>query len=136
MDKISFLTAVAEVMKGMISHETVMAAIQRTGMRGIEETRRLMEREEERVDRVIGEIRAIEQLDLPEEIMDVLVLRYLKNTQFLAKVKEEAIDVSGLDGELGFWKKTMLFRCPAVSAEDNGQAIRFPVTLPYLKEEE
>ena len=136
MDKISFLTSVAEVMKGMISRETMMAAIQRTGMRGEAETLKLMEREEERVDRVIEDIGAIGKLDLPEEVIDVIVLRYLKNTQFLAKVKEEAIDVSELDGELGFWKKTMLFRCPALTAEESGQAIRFPVKLARLDEEE
>jgi len=136
MEKMSFLTTVAEVMKGMISRETMMAAIQRTGMRGAEETHRLMEREEERVDRVIEEIRTIERLNLPEEIIDVLVLRYLRNTQFLAKVKEEAIDVSGLDGELGFWKKTMLFRCPPVTPQDGAGEIRFPVKLTRLKEEE
>jgi hypothetical protein len=136
MEKMIFLTKVAEVMKGMISRETMMAAIQRTGMRGEEETRRLMEREEERVDRVIEEISAIEELNLPEEVIDVLVLRYLKNTQFLAKIKEEAIDVSGLDGELAFWKKTMLFRCPAATPQDGAGEMRFPVKLTRLKEEE
>lgn len=113
MEKISFLTRVAEVMKGMISHDTMMAAIQRSCMRGEVENLKLMEREEDRVDRLIVEATAAEILDIPDAMIDIIVLRYLKNTQFLATIEEDDIDVTGLEGgDLSYWKKTLLFRAP------------------------
>jgi hypothetical protein len=52
-------------------------------------------------------------LTVPEDTMDVLVLRYLRNTQFLATIKEDAIDVSELgNNTLNYWKKTMLYKTP------------------------
>jgi hypothetical protein len=113
VEKKRFLTAVAEVMKGMISHDTIMAAIQRSCMRGQDENLELMRLEEARVDTLIEGITTIKELDIPDELMDVLVLRYLKNMQFLADVKEDDIDVSVLEGgELHYWKRTMLYRTP------------------------
>jgi hypothetical protein len=44
--------------------------------------------------------------------MDALVLRYLKNTQFLANIKEDDIDISGLGEDLDYWKKTLLYEAP------------------------
>lgn len=113
MEKISFLTRVAEVMKGLISYEDMMASIQRSCMRGEAENLRLMEAEEKNVDSLISGIVDIRELRLPKDIMDVLILRYLKNTQFLANIKETDIDISGLgDEDLAFWKKTMLYKAP------------------------
>lgn len=113
MEKKGFLTKVAEAMKGMISYETMMASLQRSCMRPEAENLALMGREEEEVDRLISGITEIGPLDWQEDIIDVLVLRYLKNTQFLANIKEDDIDVSGLGGEdLAFWKKTMLYKAP------------------------
>ncbi|MGD0885419.1 MAG: hypothetical protein ABSA46_11215 [Thermodesulfovibrionales bacterium] len=112
MEKKRFLTFVAEVMKGMISYDTMMAAIQRSCMRAEVENLELMRLGQERVDRLIEGMTAIGELAAPDDVLDVLVLRYLKNTQFLASLKEEDIDVSGLDGDLDYWKKTMLFRAP------------------------
>ncbi len=117
MEKISFLTRVAEVMKGLISYEDMMASIQRSCMRGEAENLRLMEAEEKNVDSLISGIMDIRELRLPEGVMDVLILRYLKNTQFLANIRETDIDVSGLgDEDLAFWKKTMLYRAPLKSS--------------------
>ncbi len=112
MEKKLFLTFVAEVMKGMISYDTMMAAIQRSCMRGEAENLELMRLQQEQVDELIGGMTAIGELDIPDDVLDVLVLRYLRNTQFLASVKEADIDVSGLNGEFDYWKKTMLFRVP------------------------
>jgi ABC-type protease/lipase transport system fused ATPase/permease subunit len=113
MEKKSFLTKVAEVMKGMISHESMMASIQRSCMRAESENIALMSSEEENVDRFISGVAHISFLDVPESALDVLVLRYLKNTQFLATIKEDNIDVSGLEGgDLSLWKKTMLYKAP------------------------
>ncbi|HXX58463.1 MAG TPA: hypothetical protein VEI96_10720 [Thermodesulfovibrionales bacterium] len=111
MEKFSFLTSVAEVMKGLISYETMMASIQRSCMRGEESNLDLMRREERQVDGLIEAMTTIERLEVPDDIADVLVLRYLRNTQFLASLKEDYIDVSGL-GEAGlqYWKKTMLYK--------------------------
>lgn len=113
MEKKSFLTKVAEVMKGMISHEDMMASIQRSCMRAESENIALMSSEEENVDKLISGVTSISVLDVPETALDVLVLRYLKNMQFLATIKEDNIDVSGLEGgDLSLWKKTMLYKAP------------------------
>jgi len=112
MNKTVFLTKVAEVMKGMISHDDMMAAIQRSCMRGEAENLALMSVEEEKVDMLISGITAVSGLDVPEKIMDVLVLRYLKNTQFLVTIKEDDIDVSGLAEDLDYWKKALLYKAP------------------------
>ena len=113
VEKKSFLTAVTEVMKGMISHETMMASLQRSCMRGEEENLELMRQKETEVDRLIDEMSSIGELNIPENTMDVLVLRYLKNTQFLASIKEDAIDISELgNNTLNYWKKTMLYKTP------------------------
>jgi hypothetical protein len=112
MEKKIFLTKVAEVMKGIISYEEMMASIQRCCMRGEAENLALMNTEEEKVDRLIGGITQISELDVPEDILDVLVLRYLKNTQFLANIKEDDIDISGLAEDLGYWKKALLYKAP------------------------
>jgi hypothetical protein len=113
VEKKSFLTRVAEVMKGMITRENMMASIQRSCMRGEAENLVLMSEEEGNVDALIEKTAAIGELALPERIMDALVLRYLKNTQFLASIKEDDIDVSELGGEdINYWKKTMLYKAP------------------------
>jgi len=113
VEKKSFLTAVAEVMKGMISHESMMASLQRSCMRGEAENLELMRQKESEVDKFIEQIPALGMLAIPEDTMDVLVLRYLRNTQFLAGIKEDAIDVSELgDKTLNYWKKTMLYKVP------------------------
>ena len=113
MEKKRFLTEVTEVMKGMISHENMMASLQRSCMRGEEENIELMCRKETEVDRLIKEMPSAGELIVPEDTMDVLVLRYLKNTQFLAGIKEDAIDVSELgNNTLNYWKKTMLYKTP------------------------
>jgi hypothetical protein len=113
MEKKSFLTKVAEVMKGMLSYQNMMASIQRSCMRGETENLALMSAEEENLNTLISGIAVIRELDIPERIMDALVLRYLKNTQFLANIKEDDIDVLELGGEdLSFWKKTMLYKTP------------------------
>lgn len=113
VEKKRFLTAVTEVMKGMISHETMMASLQRSCMRGEEENLELMHQKETEVDRLIEGMSSIGMLTVPEDTMDVLVLRYLRNTQFLATIKEDAIDVSELgNNTLNYWKKTMLYKTP------------------------
>ena len=118
MDKKSFLTRVAEVMKGIISYDTMMASLQRSCMRPEAENLALMDRKEDEVDGLISGITEVSRLDSQEvDVIDVLVLRYLRNTQFLANIKEDNIDVSGLGGEdLSFWKKTMLYKMKSRSA--------------------
>ena len=111
MDKFGFLTAVAEVMKGIISYEAMMASIQRSCMRGEEANLKLMRREEGPVDELIQRMNEVKNLVIPDDTVDVLVLRYLRNTQFLVSLKEDGIDVSGLGDEgLQYWKKTMLYK--------------------------
>ena len=113
MEKKSFLTKVAEVMKGMITRDTMMTSIQRSCMRAEAENLALMREEEANVDALIQNTVAIRGLEVNERTLDALVLRYLRNTQFLANIKEDDIDVSELGGEdLGFWKKTMLYKVP------------------------
>ncbi len=113
MHKTGFLTRVAEVMKGMITRENMMVSIQRSCMRGEAENLALMSAEEGNVDTLIEKISVIRGLALPEPTIDALVLRYLRNTQFLADIKEDDIDVSELGEEdLNYWKKTMLYKAP------------------------
>lgn len=112
MEKNGFLIIVAEVMKGMISYENMIASIQRSCMRGEAENLELMRVEEEKVDRLIEGTDSIKELDISDDVMDALVLRYLKNTQFLAGIKEDYVDISGLADDLGYWKKTMLYKAP------------------------
>lgn len=113
MEKKRFLTIVAEVMKGMISYETMMSAIQRSCMRPEAENLALMAEKDDELDAVIADVAEIRELRLPEDLMDILVLRYLRNTQFLANIPEEEIDISGIEGgDLGFWRKTMLYKVP------------------------
>ena len=99
-------------MKGMVSYENMMASIQRSCMRGEAENLALMSTEEENVNRHISQITQVNELEVAEDILDVLVLRYLKNTQFLASIKEDEIDVSGLVEDLDYWKKTLLYKAP------------------------
>jgi hypothetical protein len=110
--KTVFLTKVAEVMKGMISYESMMASLQRSCMRAEAENIALMSAEEEKVDRLISGIAQVSELVVAEDILDIIVLRYLKNTQFLAKIKEDDIDTSGLAEDLEYWKKTLLYKTP------------------------
>ena len=112
MQKMSFLTKVAEIMKGMISYGDMMTSIQRSCMRPEAENLELMKTEEEVVDKLIEGITSVKELDVSDNVLDELVLRYLKNTQFLASIKEDFIDVSGLEDELGCWKKAMLYKAP------------------------
>ena len=112
MDKRSFLTKVTEVMKGMISHNDMMASIQRSCMRGDAINLELMNAEEKRLDELIEGVDETKRLCLSEDLIDALVLRYLKNTQFLFTIKEDDIDVSGLKDNLHYWKKTMLYKSP------------------------
>ncbi len=110
MEKHRFLSIVAEVMKGMVCHDKMMASIQRSCMRGETQNLELVEIEAEGVDRLIEGINEIGELELRDETLDALVLRYLKNTQFLANLEEDEIDVSGLNDGLQCWKKTMLYK--------------------------
>ncbi|GAB4407485.1 MAG: hypothetical protein OHK0032_02820 [Thermodesulfovibrionales bacterium] len=110
MNKITFLTIVAEVMKGLVSYDKMMASLKRSCMRGEAQNLELMGIEEKGVDRLVEGIDGIRELDIPDETLDALVLRYLKNTQFLANIKEDEIDVSGLNDNLQCWKKTMRYK--------------------------
>lgn len=112
MEKIAFLTNVSEIMKGMISYEDMMASIQRSCMRPEAENLDLMKTLEEDVDRLIKDVEIVGELEIAENVLDALVLRYLRNTQFLSNLKEDDIDASGLGDELSYWKKTMLFKTP------------------------
>lgn len=114
MEKIEFLTRVAEVMKTMVSYEDMMDSLRRCCLRSEAENIELMEREEEEVDRLIEESNGIDRIRATEETFDALILRYLKNTQFLSRIEEEYIDISGLDSDLAFWKKTMLYKAPSI----------------------
>jgi hypothetical protein len=112
MEKTAFLTKVAEVMKGLMTYDTMMGAINRSCMRPLQENMELMVKEEKAVDELITGVTVIEEIKAPEEVLDVLALRYLKNTQFLARVKEKELDSEGLADDLAFWKKTMTFKVP------------------------
>ena len=111
VEKSAFLKMVAGVMKGMISHEGMMVSLQRSCLRSESENLELMGSQEEKVDALIEGMETIEQLDIPIDAMDALVLRYLRNMDFLAHLAEQCIDVSAIgEGDLAFWKKTMLFK--------------------------
>ena len=111
MEKFVFLTIVAEVMKGIISYDDIMVSIQRSCMRSEAENLELMGAEENRVDEFIKNLSTIEELNIPEDMLDVIVLRYLRNTQYLAKIRHDDIDVSAIeDGDINYWKKAMLYK--------------------------
>jgi len=111
--KTVFLTKVAEVMKGMITRDNMMTSIQRSCMRAEAENLALLSEEEATVDTLVQNSVAIRELEVPERTLDALVLRYLRNTQFLANIKEDDIDISELGrNDFSFWKKTMLYKVP------------------------
>ena len=111
MEKAAFLKMVAGVMKGMISREGMMVSLQRSCLRSESENIELMGIQEERLDALIEGMEKVEQLDIPDDAMDALVLRYLRNMDFLAHLEEQYIDVSAIgEGDIAFWKKTMLFK--------------------------
>lgn len=112
MEKTEFLTRVAEVMKSMVSYEAMMESLRRSCLRSEAENIDLMKREETKVDRLIEESNGVDKIKASNDTFDALILRYLKNTQFLSSIEEEYIDISGLDNEIAFWKKTMLYRAP------------------------
>jgi hypothetical protein len=113
MEKISFLLAVTEVMKAMVSRDTMLVCLQRSGMRSAEENRTLLLESEGLLDEIISSLTGIDRICVSDDdMMDALVLRYLNNMQFLSEIEEDRIDISGLDDDLGFWKKTMLFKVP------------------------
>lgn len=114
MEKIEFLTRVSEVMKSLVSYEDMMESLRRSCLRSEVENIELLNKEEGMVDELIEGIKEIKMITVPEDTFDALILRYLKNTQFLAKIKEEYIDISGLNDDLAFWKKTMLYKLPSV----------------------
>lgn len=114
MEKIEFLTRVSEVMKSLVSYEDMMESLRRSCLRSEVENIELLNKEEGMVDELIEGIKEIKMITAPEDTFDALILRYLKNTQFLAKIKEEYIDISGLNDDLAFWKKTMLYKLPSV----------------------
>lgn len=125
MEKRNFLTVVSEVMKRMITYDMMMTSLQRSCMRPQQENIDLMKQMQDEVDAFISSISTIAMITAPDDLQDVLVLRFLRNTQFLARIKEDRIDVSGLDGDLAYWKKTMLFRAPR-EAEYAGKPDREP----------
>jgi len=111
VEKSDFLKTVAGVMKGMISREEMMVSLQRSCLRSESENLELMGIQEEKLDALIEGMETIEQIDIPNDAMDALVLRYLRNMDFLAHLEEQYIDVSAIgEGDLSFWKKTMLFK--------------------------
>lgn len=119
MEKNDFLSVVTDVMKVMVSHEDMMASMYRSGMRGEARNIEHMTNEEERLDRFIEGLKEINEISIDDDLMDTLILRYLRNTHYLADIKEEYIDVSSLGNkEINFWKKALLFK-PAASSRDN-----------------
>lgn len=113
MEKFRFLTIVSEVMKEIITREKMLASLQRSCMRSEAENHALMKTQEENADRTIEGIRERGEISLPEEVLDAMVLRFLRNTQFLAGIPEQAVDLSGLEeNDLAYWKKAMLFKTP------------------------
>lgn len=111
MEKFAFLTIVAEAMKNVVSYDDMMASIQRSCMRSEAENLDLMKTEEKRVDEFIRSLENIEEIKAPENVLDVIVLRYLRNTQYLAKIRHNDIDVSIIEeGDLNYWKKAMLYK--------------------------
>lgn len=114
MEKSEFLTRVSEVMKTMISYDEMMESIRRSCLRSEKENLELLEREEDRLDGLIKDPKGLKELKTSQDTFDALVLRYLKNTQFLSRIEEEYIDISGLDSDLAFWRKTMLYKAPSI----------------------
>lgn len=114
MEKTEFLTRVSEVMKSVVSYEGMMESLRRSCLRSEAENLELLNREEERVDSLIERTDGVKEIKATEDTFDALILRYLRNTQFLASIEEEYIDISGLDGDLAFWKKTMLYKIPSI----------------------
>jgi hypothetical protein len=116
VEKDAFMKVVAKVMRVIISHADMVASLHRSCLRSEVENLELMEREDERVDVFIEEMNAIELAEIPYNTMDVIVLRYLRNMDFLANIEEQYIDVSTIGEEdLACWKKTMLFKkVPAI----------------------
>ncbi|HWR59883.1 MAG TPA: hypothetical protein VN328_13430 [Thermodesulfovibrionales bacterium] len=113
MEKRSFLAAVAEVMKGIISHDVMMASLERCGLRPAAENKKLLRNKEARLDKLIAGIACADKISVSDnDLVDALVLRYLNNMQFLSGIKEDSIDISELSDEFSFWKKTMLFKTP------------------------
>ncbi len=113
MEKISFLSAVTEVMKGMMSYDSMMVSIERCGMRSASDNKKLLRKNEKRLDEFISGIACIDNIcSSDEDLTDALVLRFLHNMQFLSDVEEARIDISGLGDELSFWRKAMLFKTP------------------------
>lgn len=113
MEKFRFLTIVSEVMKGIVTRENMLASLQRSCMRSEAENHELMKLQEENADRTIAGIRERGEVPLPEEVLDAMVLRFLRNTQFLAGIPEQAVDLSGLEEtDIAYWKKAMLFKIP------------------------
>lgn len=113
MEKIKFLLAVTEIMKGMVSHNTMIVSIQRCGMRSAEENKKLLQEREGHLDELVSGVACVDRICFSDDdLTDALVLRYLNNMQFLSDTEEERIDISGLDDDLSFWKKTMLFKVP------------------------
>lgn len=118
MDKLNFLNIVSEVMKGMVSHEKIMGSIKRSSMRGHSQNLEFLKPEEKKLDKVIEGINNINKLDIPEDTLDALILRYFMNTQFLSDIKENNIDVSSIrGGDLYYWKKAMLYKPRKVNNE-------------------
>jgi hypothetical protein len=111
VEKDAFMKVVAGVMRVIISHKGMMASLHRSCLRSEVENLELMEREDERVDVFIEGMNAIELPDIPYDTMDAIVLRYLRNMDFLANIEEQYIDVSTIgEGDLAYWKKTMIFK--------------------------
>ncbi len=114
MEKTEFLTRVSEVMKSVVSYEGMMDSLRRSCLRSEAENLELLNREEERVDSLIERTDGVKEIKATEDTFDALILRYLRNTQFLASIEEEYIDISGLYGDIAFWKKTMLYKIPSI----------------------
>ncbi len=113
MEKMIFLGTVTEVMKGLVSRDTMMVCMQRCGLRSATENKKILSKSEGRLDELISGISCISEICLADDdLLDALVLRYFNNMQFLSDVKEGRIDVSGLSDDLSLWKKTMLFKTP------------------------
>jgi hypothetical protein len=113
MEKINFLLAVTEVMKGMVAHDTMIVSIQRCGMRSAEENKKLLQEREGHLDELISGVACVDRICFSDDdLTDALVLRYLNNMQFLSDIEEDHIDIAGLEDDLSFWKRTMLFKVP------------------------
>lgn len=127
MNKMIFLDAVAEVMKGMVSYDSMMVSLERCGLRSAAENKKILRKNEAHLDKLISDVSCIDWISVSDcDLIDALVLRYLNNMHFLANIKEDIIDTSGLGDELGFWKKTMLFRTPKNYAPKKKRSKRSP----------